>query len=145
MMHDPARRFVLAGMASLACATWAAPSNVSDADAHGIRAVIEAQLAAFRADDAELAFSYASPSIRAKFVVADHFLAMVRGAYPVVYRPQSLGFLLAQVIDDEVIQRVRMTDRSGAAWLAIYRMQRQGDRSWRIDGCVVTRDAGQTA
>ncbi len=144
-MHDPARRMVLVAAASLACAAWAAPTDVSDSDAQAIRSVIQAQLAAFRSDDAELAFSYASPTIREKFGVAGHFLAMVRGAYPVVYRPESVAFLLAQAIDDEVIQRVRMTDRQGSAWLAIYQMQRQGDRSWRINGCVVTRDNGQTA
>lgn len=144
-MHNPARRMVLAGVASLCCASWAAPDDVPDTDARDIRAVIQAQLAAFRADDAELAFSYASPAIRAQFVVADYFLAMVRGAYPVVHRPESVGFLLAQVIDGAVIQRVRMTERSGAAWLAIYRMQRQRDRSWRIDGCVLTRDDGRAA
>ncbi len=144
-MHDPARRMILGAAASLACAAWAAPTEVSDSDAQAIRSVIQAQLAAFRADDAELAFSYASPSIREKFGVAGHFLAMVRGAYPVVRRPESVGFLLAQAVDDEVIQRVRMTDRNGTAWLAIYRMRRQIDHSWRIDGCIVTPDDGRTA
>jgi len=145
MMHQPVRRTVLAALAGLACAARAAPPEVPAQDAREIRAVIEAQLAAFHADDAERAFSFASPSIRAQFVVADYFLAMVRGAYPVVYRPQTLAFLLAEVIDGGTIQRVRMTDRSGAAWLANYRMQQQPDRSWRIDGCVVTRDTGVTA
>ena len=56
-----------------------------------------------------------------------------------------MSFLLAQIVDDDVIQRVRMTDRGGAAWLAIYRMQRQSDHQWRIDACVVTRDNAQTA
>ncbi len=151
-MHHAARRRALAGalagmaaMASLVCPVWAAPPAVADGDANDIRAVIEAQLAAFRADDAELAFSFASPAIRAKFGVAGYFMAMVRGAYPVVYRPESVSFLLAQIVDDDVIQRVRMTDRGGAAWLAIYRMQRQSDRQWRIDACVVTRDNAQTA
>ena len=142
-MHHPARRMLLAALASLAFATWAA--SVSDSDARAIRGVVEAQLAAFRADDAELAFSYASPSIREKFGAAGHFLAMVRGAYPVVYRPESVAFLLAQVIDDEVIQRVRLTDRSNTAWIAIYRMQRQSDRRWRINGCIVVRDDDRTA
>lgn len=139
-MHDPARRLVLAGLASLPWAAAAAAPDVSAADAHAIRGVIEAQLAAFRADDAELAFSFASPAIREQFVEADYFLAMVRGVYPVVHRPKSVAFLLAQNIDGAVIQRVRMTDREGAAWLAVYRMQRQSDRSWRIDGCVLVRD-----
>ncbi len=144
-MHHAARRWALAGIACLVCPLWAAPPSVPDVDADDIRAVIEAQLTAFRADDAELAFSYASPAIRAKFGVAGYFMAMVRGAYPVVYRPESVAFLLAQIVDNDLIQRVRMTDRNGVAWLAIYRMQRQSDRKWRIDACVVTRDNGQTA
>ncbi|MFZ2652766.1 MAG: DUF4864 domain-containing protein [Burkholderiaceae bacterium] len=136
---------VFATLASQVRTAWAAPPEVSAEDAQAIRAVVQAQLAAFRSDDAEKAFSYASPAIRAQFLVADHFLAMVRGAYPVVYHPHSLGFLLAQRIDGAVIQRVRMTDAAGAAWLAIYRMQQQPDRSWRIDGCVMTRDDRPTA
>lgn len=136
----PTRRSVLAGLAGLPWVAWAAPGDVRAADAREIRRVIEAQLAAFRADDAELAFSFASPAIREQFGVADYFLAMVRGAYPVVHRPQTVAFLLAETADAAVIQRVRMTDRDGAAWLAVYRMQRQNDRSWRIDGCVLVRD-----
>ncbi len=131
-MPDSTRRLVLAGMASWALASWAEPLEVSDADAQDIRATIQAQLAAFRADDAELAFSYATPGIRAHFVVADYFMAMVRGSYPVVYRPETVGFLLAQVIDGAVIQRVRMTDRHGAAWLAIYRMQQQQNKATAV-------------
>ena len=68
---------------------------------------------------------------------------MVRTGYPVVYRPRSIGFLQAQTIDGTTIQRVRMTDTNGTAWLAIYRMQRQPEQHWRIDGCVLIRDDGQ--
>jgi Domain of unknown function (DUF4864) len=147
LMRDPIRRAfcVLAGAACLAVTALAAEPPVSAADGRDLRAVIEAQLAAFRSDNAEQAFSYASPSIREMFVTADYFMAMVRGSYPVVYRPESVAFLLPEIVDGAVIQRVRMTDQQGDAWLAIYRMQRQADRSWRIDGCVVTRDNGRTA
>lgn len=139
-MPDSIRRMVLAGLASLAWASWAAPTDVSDVDAHEVRSTIEAQLAAFQADDAELAFSLASPAVRAHFAVPAFFLAMVRGYYPVVYRPQSVGFLLVQVVDGAVIQRVRMTDDDDTAWLAIYRLEQQPDGSWRIAGCVVIPD-----
>ena len=54
---------------------------------------IEAQLAAFAADDADKAFSYAAPGIRALFITAERFLSMVREGYPVVYRPASVTFL----------------------------------------------------
>jgi len=32
---------------------------------------------------------------------------------------------------------VEMADEDDRLWLAIYRMQRQPDNSWRIDGCVL--------
>jgi Domain of unknown function (DUF4864) len=155
-MHRCTRRTVLvgvpiaallaahAGVAFAAGTGGAAAPEVAAQDAADIRATIEAQLEAFRADDAQRAFSYASPAIQAQFGDAQTFLGMVRTGYPVVYRPQSIGFLLAQRIDGATIQRVRMTDTAGAAWLAVYRMQRQPDRRWRIDGCVLVRDDGQT-
>ena len=61
-------------------------------DRAAVRLVIEGQLAAFAADDAEQAFSYASETIQATFMTARNFMDMVRIAYPVVYRPASLSF-----------------------------------------------------
>lgn len=147
-MPSPARRALclLVAAASLPVApALGADRGVTAADGRAIRELIEAQLAAFRSDDAERAFSYASPSIRTQFGDAATFMAMVRTGYPVVYRPATVAFLLPESADDQVIQRVRLTDANGAAWLAIYSMQRQADKSWRINGCVVTRDAGRTA
>ena len=61
---------------------WAA--EVSEADARRIRSVIEAQIAAFRADDATRAFSYAAPGIRREMGTPERFVAMVRSSYPVI-------------------------------------------------------------
>ena len=143
-MFDATRRAwcVLIGVIGLATAAFAAQPLVAPDEARAMRGVIEAQLAAFAVDDAERAFSYASPSIREMFGTADQFIAMVRGGYPVVYRPKSVGFLLPELMGRDAVQRVRLTDASGAAWLATYNMQRQADQSWRINGCVVTRDNG---
>ncbi len=127
----------------LATPLQAAPA-VSAADAKAARAVIEAQLAAFAADDADKAFSYAAPGIRAMFVTAERFLAMVRQGYPVVHRPASVTFLGPEWIDDKLIQRVQMTDRAGAPWMVVYELERQADRSWRIAACVAARGAGRT-
>ncbi len=117
----------------------------SPEEARELRRVIAAQLAAFQADDAERAFSHASPSIREMFVTADYFMAMVRGSYPVVYRHRSVAFFVPERMGSEMVQRARLTDQAGAPWLAVYSLQRQPDRSWRINGCVVTRDGGRSA
>jgi hypothetical protein len=110
------RRFwlicLLASM--LATARVAAqPQAVSDADMRTARAVVQAQLDAFAADDAPRAFSFAAPGLRAAFGNADRFMAMVRMSYPVVYRPASVAFLVPEWHDRELIQGVHFTDGQG--------------------------------
>jgi hypothetical protein len=109
-----------------------------------VRAVIEAQLAAFAVDDAQRAFSFAAPSIRTLFGDADRFIAMVRTQYPVVYRPLSVSFLAPVQQDDDLLQAVRMSDADGAVWLALYLVQRQQDGAWRIGGCELQRLGGRS-
>jgi len=108
-----------------------------------VREVIEAQIDAFRRDDAALAFSLATPSIRQTFGSPENFMDMVRSSYAVVYRPTSVAFEAPVAIDGEIVQPVRMTDAEGRAWLAIYPMQRQPDGSWRTNGCQLGRLSGQ--
>jgi len=119
-----------------------AQGTVSPADAKAVRAVIEAQIDAFRRDDAARAFSLATPGIRETFGSAENFLAMVRASYGVVYRPKSVLFETPQLIDGELLQPVRLTDAEGRGWIAIYPMQRQPDGSWRTNGCQLARLAG---
>ena len=125
----------------LACAQDAVPPE----DARAVREVIEAQLDAFRRDDAARAFSLATPGIRAAFGDAETFMAMVRSSYAVVYRPTSVAFDAPLVIDGELVQPVRLTDAEGRAWLALYPMERQPDGSWRTNGCKLVRIAGVEA
>jgi hypothetical protein len=116
---------------------------VAAADAKAVRAVVEAQLAAFAADDAKRAFSYAAPSIRQMFQTPDRFMEMVRTGYPVVYRAASVIFLGPQWIEGQLIQGVQLTDADGSLWLATYRLERQPDSSWRISGCDVQPSSGR--
>ena len=132
------RTLLLAFVPLLASAQGTVPA----ADAKAVRMVIEAQLDAFRHDDAARAFALTTPGIRQTFRSAENFLAMVRASYAVVYRPKSVIFETPQFIDDQVIQPVRLTDAEGRGWLAIYPMQRQPDGSWRTDGCQLARLAG---
>lgn len=117
--------------------------SVGSGDFRAVREVIEAQLDAFRRDDAERAFSYAAPGIRSTFGSAQNFMAMVREQYRVVYRPRSVSFDAPRVVDGELVQPVRMTDDAGRTWLALYPMEKQADGRWRINGCQLTRLAGR--
>jgi len=121
----------------------AAAEPVSAADTQAVRAVVEAQLAAFAEDDGQRAFSYAAPSIREMFGSPERFMAMVRGSYPVVYRPSAVVFLHPAWVQGQLVQGVHLTDAGGALWLAVYNLERQPDKSWRISGCNVQPSAGK--
>ena len=61
-----------------------ASAQISETSAQAVKETVQAQLAAFAADDAIRAFSYAAPTIRDMFQTPDNFMAMVQRAYPVV-------------------------------------------------------------
>lgn len=133
-----------AAAATLALLMAAAPAQAAPftaADEKSVRGVIEQQLAAFAKDDAAKAFSFAAPNVRE----AAGFMAMVRKDYPVVYRPGSVAFLKAEGKDGQAIQRVQMTDAGGASWLAVYSLERQRNKAWRITGCAVVENRGRMA
>lgn len=130
-------RWALAVM--LALAQPAVAQSVAPDDARAVRTVIQAQLDAFKRDDAKRAFSYASPSIRSMFDTPENFMNMVRSQYAVVYRPASVAFGEARVIDGQLTQMVVFTDTEAQRWLALYPMQRQPDGTWTIDGCIIER------
>lgn len=138
-----ARLFAGLWLLSMAMAASAAP--LSAADEKNVRAVVQAQLAAFAKDDAATAFSFAAPNVRKAVGTADAFIAMVRRDYPVVYRPSSVAFLKPESKGDQVIQRVQMTDAQGTSWLAVYSLQQQGSKAWRITGCAVVENKGRMA
>jgi hypothetical protein len=121
--------------------SWA----LSAADAQGVRAVVTAQLEALARDDAATAFSFAAPNVRASVGTASRFMDMVRSSYPAIYRPASTAFLQPEEHHGQVIQRVQLMDEDGKAWLALYSVQRQKDKSWRITGCQVIPNKGRMA
>ena len=142
-MHKLISGFALWIAMGFAFVPAAGAQTISSADARAVQLVVRAQLDAFAEDNAKLAFSFAAPSIKGMFGTPENFMEMVRTGYPVVYRPASVTFLKPELDAAEVVQPVKMTDGQGGAWLAVYRVQRQKDKSWRIGGCVVVAERGQ--
>ena len=143
MMQKLVRVLVLwLGLWGLGLVPAAAAAAVSGAQTKQVQLVVRAQLAAFAGDDAPRAFSYATPSIQQMFGNPDQFMQMVRSTYPVVYRPASVRFLTPKADGKTIVQPVHMTDDQGGSWLAVYRVQQQKDKSWRIAGCVLVAESG---
>ncbi len=123
--------FVIASFFLMATAAFA---DVDETDERKIRSVIEQQIQAFRADDGDKAFSYASPDIQRKFGSVDRFMSMVKGGYQAVYRPQEVEFLGLKDETGAIIQAVRLVGPDGKTVMAVYTMERQDDGGWKIGG-----------
>ena len=119
----------------------AAQPSLTSEDLAEIRAVIHRQIEAFRRDDAQEAFKLVSPAVQETFGTPERFLDVVHASYRAMVRPQAVVFLGLTVIGDDAVQRVQITDGSGAVWLAYYAMQRQRDGSWRTNGCHLVQPA----
>ena len=114
------------------------PIDLESEDEIAIRDVIGRQLEAFQRDEAELAFSYASPGIQEKFGSPTRFLSMVKAHYSAVYRPREIEFLALVNMKGTWVQEVMFAEGNGNIYIARYPMERQGDGEWLIDGCVLT-------
>lgn len=138
---------------ALLCALAGAPGDAgaqdvqqpAPGDQRAILGTIQAQLNAFQADDSGRAFSYATPRLRQLFGTPENFMAMVRGGYQPVYRPQSVEFLDARIVDGKIGQAVRFVGPDGQAVIAIYTMEQQPDGSWRIAAVQLIRTGEVTS
>lgn len=139
---------VIALLLSLAVPA-AAAEEVSAPSADVQRAVarvIEAQLEAFKRDDEEAAFSFASPNIQRKYREPEVFMAMVRSGYSALFRPRQVEFLTSYFGEDgRLKQAVHVVGSGGQSFIGIYAMEHQPDGSWKIDGMMLLRTGTQDA
>jgi hypothetical protein len=136
--HGIRALLVISFIAGSACA-----KPTVDTDALAIEKTIRAQMAAFSKDDADAAFALATPSIRQLFHNSpSSFLDSVKSAYQPVYRPGDVEFLSLKRDAGHFVQPVKISMGDGKVYIAYYDMQRQPDKSWRINGCqlAVTDD-----
>ena len=119
------------------------PAELQVRDVAEIRNTILQQLEAFRADDADRAFSYAAPEIRRRFKTAEMFLTMVRKSYQAVYRPRFSELLPIQRIEGNIVQPLAVIGPSGILETAFYIMEPQPRGGWKIGACIIARKPGE--
>ncbi len=119
---------------------WA-QADLSAADRTAIQGVITRQIDAFRHDDADAAFGFASPGIQDQFGTPGRFLDMVRRAYPAVHRPRAMEFTELRLGEGAVVQEVELVGPDGALETALYAMERDAAGTWRISGCTLVPSA----
>ncbi|MGI9419048.1 MAG: DUF4864 domain-containing protein, partial [Geminicoccaceae bacterium] len=82
----------LASTLGVSAASADSVDQLSDADRSAIRETIRSQIEAFKANDPDLAFSFATPMIQNRFGDSSRFVAMVKRGYMPVYRPRQVEF-----------------------------------------------------
>jgi ketosteroid isomerase-like protein len=125
-----------------ACAS--ADDSIAPSDAAAIRQVIQSQMEAFKTDDWNAAFGYASPGIQTRFESPQIFSQMVTQAYQPVYRPRGVEFRELKASEFGPTQEVFVVGPDGLSYLAYYTMEKQADGSWRINGCYLVRTLDQS-
>lgn len=123
----------------------AGPGGVTAADRAAMEDVIRRQIDAFRRDDGQAAFSFATPDIRRMFRTPEIFMSMVRQGYAPVYRPREVEFRDVIERDGAVVQRVYLVGPDGTPVIALYTMERQSDGIWKIGGCTLLKSDDVTA
>jgi Domain of unknown function (DUF4864) len=111
--------------------------ELTDVDWNDMQQIITLQLAAFESDDDVAAFSHASFAIKRRFRTPENFLATVKLTYPAIYRPRAVEFLGHYIYRGFPYQRLQVVAPDGTVLEAHYKMQRERDRSWKIDGCTL--------
>ncbi|MCE2746988.1 MAG: DUF4864 domain-containing protein [Burkholderiales bacterium] len=125
---------IFAGVLTAAFTTSLAQADET-ADRQQSRAVIEAQLEAFKQGDAPKAFSYATPNIQTIFGDADTFMKMVRDGYDMVYRPASVRFVKFETDGMNALHAVQMIDHQKTLWNVYYLVEKRPDGTWKISSC----------
>ena len=137
-------RSALLFIAALAACTFMMSLARADSAEAAVRAIVEAQVAALAAGDAEEAFSYATPDIQKRFGSAENFLAMVRLSYSALIKAEVFEVEAVEAQGQHGAVRAHVVGKDGKAFKAIYPLLRQPDGTWRIDGCYLQTTDGQS-
>jgi hypothetical protein len=135
------RLFILVALA--VAATTAIKTHagaLTEEETREVERIVMAQLVAFASDDAAGAFATTTPAVRNAIGDAGRFSAMVKGTYPMVYRPATVVFQKPEANGSTVLQLVEITDQRMKSWMAMFAVERQADNTWAISGCVVTEN-----
>jgi hypothetical protein len=133
--------------AATALVAFAAPPdghrNLPPAEWSSIQRVIGDQLQALKAGDGTKAMTYSVPGIRQQFRTPERFLRMVREGYGALLEARYSAFLKGAVVDGITIQPLQLVLPDSSVVVALYRMEKQKDGSWRIAGCVLAPSTAQ--
>jgi Domain of unknown function (DUF4864) len=116
-----------------------AATGLTRADEAAMRLLIEAQIAAMRADDWPSAFALASPELQAQYGTPAALRDDVTGHYAPLPAVANAEFIDIVMFRGLPTYRVTLRDGDGSTATAYYLVRRLDDGSLRVAGCVLVR------
>ena len=98
--------------------------------------IIESQIQAFQNKNAELAYSFASPTIKLRFNNPQEFMSMVKSYYEPVYNPKQYYFIDSKYFEGSIYHQLQIISQSNMSYLATYSLIKD-ENEWKISGCSV--------
>ena len=132
--------FGLTGILALVVCVVAAFAQTARPDPKTAAVPVMKQLEAFRRDDFDTAFTFASGAIRAQFD-RPSFETMVRRGYPEIARSSFAAVVKTELPSEGVAYvTVKIRGANGQSIEALYEVTWEDD--WKISGVVTRPDAG---
>jgi hypothetical protein len=116
-----------------------AATGLTRADQAAMRLLIEAQIAAMRADDWPAAFALASPDLQAQYGSPAALRDDVTAHYAPLPASASAEFIDIVTFRELPTYRVALANGDGSTTTAYYLVRRLDDGSLRVAGCVLVR------
>lgn len=131
-----ALRWVVAVVLLHSSSVFAAENSWPSAkDWADIRQVIQTQLDAFQRDDGEASYALAAPSVKERFPTPEAFNKMVRDNYSPIYNLREVKFLTPSIAQGRILQGIQFLSEENQLLLAVFTLERQTDKSWKIKAC----------
>ena len=132
--------FGLTGILALVVCVVAAFAQTARPVGQAVAGRVMKQLEAFRRDDFDTAFTFASGAIRAQFD-RPSFETMVRRGYPEIARSAFAAVVKTELPSESVAYvTVKIRGANGQSIEALYELTWEDD--WKISGVVTRPDAG---
>ena len=112
-------------------------TGLSKVELERIRGSVRDQIQAMSARDAAGAYALLTPLIKDYYKDSNAFLQVLTTQLKPLSNAKSFSFTDVSREDTDALQSVTITDDQGREWNAQFRLQRQGDGSWAIAGCLL--------
>lgn len=118
-------------------ASLLAAIGLSRLEVDGIRHAVRGQIRALAARDSDTAFSHLTPVIQDYFADPAAFeKSLLKNAWPML-AVKTFAFADIGREATDAVQKVVLTDTQDNRWMATFKLQRQPDGRWAIQGCFV--------